>query len=181
MIPIAAVLLAAVLVTPADSFVLVQDGKCITDGAPANNKAVKARFEGDFFWFTRGGEEFIVRDEATLRTVRKMHDPIFDSLGTLGYTAEQLQIFVRQMEVLREQARVGLDDAALKAEQARLGRRQSELARLANRAARNAVPPEKLNAEISRSLATLANDLIARGVARRVTATSRRGTPTDPS
>jgi len=165
---LAAVLLAAVLVTPTDSFVLMQDGKCITNGAPTNNKAVKARFEGDFFWFTRGGEEFIVRDEATLRTVRKMHDPIFEGLSTLGYTAEQLQIFVRQMEVLREQARVGLDDVALKAEQARLGRRQGELAREINRAARKAVPPEKINAEISRSLATLANDLIGRGVARRV-------------
>ena len=168
MITVAAVLLAAVLVTPTDSFVLMQDGKCITNGAPTNNKAVKARFEGDFFWFTRGGEEYIVRDEATIRTVRKMHDPIFDSISnTLGYTGEQFRIFQRQMEVLREQARVGFDDPALKAEQTRLGLRQNELAQRVNRAVRNA-PPEKINAEISRSLATLANDLIERGVARRV-------------
>jgi hypothetical protein len=182
MLNVAALVLAAVLVSPDDSFVLVHDGgKCITNGAPTNVKAVKNRFSGSYFWFTRGGEEYIVRDAAAIQRVRELHAPLFDR-EMAGPAGEQFEIFQQQMKIMREQMTIGLEPregedpsvrlrrAQLKDEQNRLARRQNELARETNRIARalNAVPPEKINAEISRTLAVFANELLRSGAARKV-------------
>jgi hypothetical protein len=59
-----------------DSWVYVHSGVSFTNGAPVNVKALKQTLDGDFFWFTRGGKTYVVRDAASLLTVRDIYAPL---------------------------------------------------------------------------------------------------------
>ena len=75
-------LLLAVLATAAlgssDSYLFVQNGRSITNGAPVNVKALKARHHGSYFWFSLDGKTYITRDAETLARIDKVYKPLFD-------------------------------------------------------------------------------------------------------
>ena len=59
-----------------DSWVYVHSGVSLTSGAPVNVKALKQQLDGDFFWFTRDGTSYVVRDAASLERVRDLYAPL---------------------------------------------------------------------------------------------------------
>jgi hypothetical protein len=142
-------LLTTALSASADSFLYVSNGQSITNGAPVNVKALKARYNGSFFWFSIAGKSYITRDTSVLRRINDVYTPLFSSGGdfTIG---EQAALFSKQMALLQEQIRIGLEprpgeDAKtaarrleLRFEQNELAQRQNELADRANRAAEQA-------------------------------------------
>lgn len=181
---VALLLASAAVAAPRQAFVFVLNGQTITNGEPVNNKAIRARFVDDFFWFTRDSREYLVRDAATLRRIREVYTPVFDATGqSLGWTGEQLQVFAKQMEVMREQLAIGVEPrpgesstaaarrTELKAQQNLLAMRQNELARKQNEVTRRGNPMsiEKINERIEVELAAISAELIRSGVARPVT------------
>ena len=162
-----------------DAFVFVHDGVSVTNGAAVDVKAIKAAHAAPFFWFTSGGSAYVVRDADTLRAVREVYEPLFAAgAEQAGWSGEQLALFQKQMQLSRDQMRIGLEPqagdseetrarrAGLKLEQNRLARRQNQLARRQNRAARTS--PEKINREIEVELSMLARELVRNGGAQRV-------------
>jgi hypothetical protein len=151
-----------------ESFVFVNGRYSVTNGAPVSVKAVKARYEAPFFWFTSGAKTYLVTDDASLRRVEEIYRMLFDLAGA------QVATSARQLELAREQLRIGIepregDDPKLNArrmqlkfEQNRLAQRQNELARLQQNR------PEKINEVIEKELSALANELVANGLARPV-------------
>lgn len=157
--------------TAADSFVYVIDGRCITNGAPVNNKAIKAKYSGSYFWFSIDGKAYLVRDPDVLSAMKPIYAPVFD-MGFDFPIGEQFEVMVKQLSVLKEQQRPGLTDAqrlALKFEQNRLSTRQNELAKRANAAAKRAneysARVDEMNRKIEGQLHDLGVQLIASGVA----------------
>lgn len=156
-----AVLALTAVAKDRQSFVFNLNGQTITNGVPVNNKAIRARYGADFFWFTRDGREYVVRDKATLRRIREVYNPIFDPASFAG-----LALLGEQMEVMREQLRIGVEPQPGEAPSAaarrlQLKMRQNELARQANDAARHmrANPVEKINEAIERELEALSAEL----------------------
>ena len=73
-------LLLALLATPvlaADSYVFVQNGRTITNGAPVNVKALRASQHGSYFWFTLDGKTYIARDAKALARIEPVYEPLF--------------------------------------------------------------------------------------------------------
>jgi len=106
---IAALLLAwSLLAGTRDSYVYVHDRVSITNGAPVSVKRVKARYGTSFFWFTRDGRTYVMRDEAALRRVRAVYAPLFD--GRTRQTPEQInkRIEVQLQALAGEFVRSGL-------------------------------------------------------------------------
>lgn len=179
-----ALLVASTLAAaPRQAFVFMLHGQTITNGEPVNVKSIRARFGNDFFWFTAGEREYLVRDTATLQRIREVYTPVFDAAGaSLGWGGEQLQLFAKQMETMREQLAIGLEPrpgesratagrrAHLKAQQNVLAMRQNELARKQNEATRRGNPTsiEKLNERIEVELSAIGDELIRSGAARRL-------------
>ena len=159
-----AVLALTAVAKERQSFVFNLNGQTITNGAPVNNKAIRARYGKDFFWFTRNGREYVVRDQATLRLIREVYNPIFDPAAFAG-----LAVLGEQMEIMRELLRIGpeprVDEPlSVAVRRSQLKERQNELARQVNEAARHmrANPIEKINEAIEHELEALSAEL-ARG------------------
>lgn len=180
------VLAAAILLSPSafarDAFLYVNNGQAITNGRPVNNKALKAKYSDSrsYFWFEIDGKAYIVRDPNVVSSMKPIYAPVFET-GMDFTLGEQMEVFTQQMEVMKEQFRIGIEpkpgeDAAtairrteLKREQNRLGARQNELARRANAGAARlndfAARLDDINRDIERRLHDLATQLIATGVA----------------
>ena len=174
----------AILASPcsiaADSYLFVENGRAITNGAPVNVKALKAKYIGSYFWFSISGKSYIVRDSNVLSGMKPIYAPLFD-MGIDFTFGEQLTLLSEQMTVLKEQLRIGLEpkpgeDAKtatrrlqLKQEQNRLAARQNELAARANASAARvndyASRLDDINRGIERQLHDLATQLVAQRIA----------------
>lgn len=171
MLGLLAVTFLASPLTAADSFVYVMDGRAITNGEPVNNKALKAKYSGSYFWFSIDGKAYLVRDPDVLSAMKPIYAPVFD-MGFDFPIGEQLEVMVQQLEVLKEQKRSGITEARrleLKFEQNRLAAKQNELAKRANASAKRvnayAARLDDINRNIERQLHDLAVQLIASKVA----------------
>ena len=164
----------------ADSYLYVIDGRAITNGEPVDNKELKAKYSGSYFWFSIDGKAYIARDPKVLESMKAIYLPIFD-LGIDFTIGEQLPLMAQQLMLMKEQLNIGLDpkpgeDPAiaarrleLKYEQNRLAARQNELARRANDSARKlnayAARLDEINRGIERRLHDLGKHLIALRIA----------------
>lgn len=163
-----------------DSYVFVQNGRTITNGAPINVKALRAKYNGSFLWFSLDRKSYITRDPKVLARIGPLYNPLFST--DLDFTVgEQAKLLSQQARLLQEQLRIGLDakageDAAtavrrtqLRVEQNRLAQRQNELAARANAAAvranEYAAHVNELNLEIERALHDVAAQLVKQGLA----------------
>lgn len=165
---------------PRDSFLFVANGHTITNGAPVNVKASKAKHPGSFFWFSIDGKNYITRDASVLNRIEEIYEPLFSPSGDFS-AGEQVELLTQQLRLAKEQLRIGLEprsgeDASiaarrveLKYEQNRLAERQNELAERANLAAEKAndfsFKVDDLNRRIEHQLHDLAAQLVGQGVA----------------
>jgi hypothetical protein len=175
-------LLGVALPVSADSFLIVTNGRAITNGMPVNVKALKSKYAsaGSFFWFSVDGKPYIVRDPNVLQRVNDLYKPVFET-GADFTVGEQLGLFAQQMAVFQQQVRVGLEPRAgedartaarrleLRMEQNRLAARQNELAKRANASAARlndyAARLPELNRRIEAQLRELGLRLVEQGIA----------------
>jgi hypothetical protein len=163
-------LLAVVFLTSplaaADSFLYVIDGRAITNGAPVNNKALKAKYSGSYFWFSIDGKAYLVRDANVLSGMKAIYAPVFE-IGWDFPIAEQLSIMKEQLR-LGPEPKPG-EDPSITMRRIELKRQQNELARRTNAAAKRvnayAARVDDMNREIERQLHDLAVQLIASKIA----------------
>ena len=164
----------------ADSFLFASGGQSITNGAPVNVKALKAKYTGSFFWFAIDGQSYIVRDPKVLSRMKTIYEPLFSS-GSDFTIGEQTAILSQQMTLMKEQLRIGLEPKAgedaktaarrveLKYQQNRMAERQNELAQRANLAAEKAndfaARLDDLNRQIEHQLHDLGTQLVEQRIA----------------
>ncbi|HJQ40891.1 MAG TPA: hypothetical protein VKB93_27450 [Thermoanaerobaculia bacterium] len=157
-----AVLLLASPLTADDSFLYVIEGRAIANGAPVNNKALKAKYSGSYFWFSIDGKAYLVRDANVLSRIKAIYAPVFD-FGWDFPIAEQLSVMKEQL-LLGPDPKPG-EDLSVTMRRIELKRQQNELAKRANAAAKKvnayAARVDDMNREIERQLHDLGVQLIA--------------------
>lgn len=84
-------------------------------------RALQNRFDTPVLWFERGGEEYVIRDRATLERAREVLEPQRELGRRQGELGDQ------QGELGRQQSELGRDQGVLGRQQGELGRRQGEL------------------------------------------------------
>jgi hypothetical protein len=162
------VLAAAVVFAAApDSYVIRVATSTYTNGAPVFNKGLKARLDGDFFWFRRNGVTYVTRDARILGRAKRII--ILESIPQTDIAARQIEISAEQMRIAKEQRERGEFNG--KERGTERAYRQNELAieqnQLAQRANALAARHPSL-AELSlKDLGTLADEAIRNGVAAR--------------
>src|SRR4051812_11328344 len=87
-----------------NSYLFVTNGKAITNGAPMNVKAVKAKYSGSYFWFSLDGKRYLTRDAATLEQIKKIYASLFSGMGEF-IIAEPFEVLLQQERVKEEQKR----------------------------------------------------------------------------
>jgi bla regulator protein BlaR1 len=180
---LATILLAAILNTQSDGYVLMLGERTLVEGGSFNVQeisAIREAYGPNVFWFRASGRSYIIRDAAILKQI----DDLFDPQRVLG--AKQAALGEKQAVLGQKQAELGLKqgglglaqasahDAAmqrrLSASQDELGRRQEELGREQNAlgSIQNDLgsKQEKLGREIRDKLGALTKEWISTGVAK---------------
>ena len=164
------ILLAAVMYTQPDGYVLINgQGTSVEDGS-FNFKevdAIRQIFGPDVFWFRAGGKQYIIRDTTALKQIDNLFEPERELGGkqaALG--ARQAELGKKQSELGARQAKAGSDMKL----QEELSRRQDELWKeqetLADRQADLGSRQEQLNREVREKLTALTKTWIRTGVAK---------------
>ena len=166
----ATILLAAVLYSQPDGYVLINgQGTSVEDGS-FNVKevdAIRRIFGPDVFWFRASGKQYIVRDTTALKQI----DSLFEMERELG--GKQVALGARQAELGKKQAELGARQARAGGDvklQEALSRQQDELAKqqesLADRQADLGSQREQLSRDVREKLSALTKTWIRTGIAR---------------
>jgi bla regulator protein blaR1 len=165
-----AIILAAVLYTPSDGYILINgSGTSVEDGSfnVQEVDAIRRIFGPDVFWFRASGKSYIVRDAAAIKKIDSLFEPERELSGqqvTIG--AKQAELGRKQAELGARQARAG-GDVKLQVE---LSRRQDELAKqqdaLARQQADLGSKQEMISREVREKLSSLTKSWIRTGVAK---------------
>lgn len=195
--PIRLLLLLSLIALPAfaerrDSYAFAWHGNFTATNGDSAIDNLKRLYGDDFFWFTRGGREYVVRDAATLAQLRELYRPqaeLGQEQAALG--EKQAALGRKQADLGREQARLGLEqasvaldpigdsDAARSARQNELSRRQNDLgarqkafgdrqSELGKQQAALGARQTALSRDVEKKLDGIVDDLVRRGIAREV-------------
>ena len=105
-------------------------------GSSDDYKRVKKLYkesDGEMLWFRRDGKEYVIRDAATLKSVKELWKPVTElgkQQAKLG--AEQARLGAQQAELGGQQAALGAKQAALGAQMATLSAEQAARGREAD-------------------------------------------------
>ncbi|MFP3939984.1 MAG: M56 family metallopeptidase, partial [Thermoanaerobaculia bacterium] len=128
-------------------------------------RALRDRFDSPVLWFARDGQEYVIRDSATIARAREVLEPqreLGRRQGELG--RQQGELGRRQKALGRQQGELGQGQGELGSQQGELGHRQGELGaeQAATAAERAALEVERATGERKEELASRSTELEAR-------------------
>ncbi|HLL55132.1 MAG TPA: M56 family metallopeptidase [Myxococcaceae bacterium] len=103
-----------------DSYVLAGKDATITYGRLSIVEHTRDQFGNDFLWARIGGQQYVIKDKATLDQAWALMAPQRKVTGEMEALGRKMQeVGLKQAELGREQAKLGLQQADLGVEQAR--------------------------------------------------------------